>query len=208
MLTLSQRWRSFTDELGVPAGASDAAFAKIVKRYGKPRRFYHTLGGHIAACLAEFDLVKADAHDPLAVQGALWLHDAYYSTWSSRNEQNSARWAERLFKEMGLESLGHRIAQLILATRHADVPTDPDARLLCDIDLAILGKPEEVFNEYDRNIRREYRWVPERTFRSKRAEILKSFMARPVLYHHLRLRELYEAPARQNLLRSIEKLEK
>ena len=69
--------------------------------------------------------------------------------------------------------LGERVADLILATKHAAVPTDADARLVVDIDLSILGSAEERFDRYERDVRREYRWVPGFIYRRKRAEAFR-----------------------------------
>jgi predicted metal-dependent HD superfamily phosphohydrolase len=71
----------------------------------------------------------------------------------------------------------------------------------------ILGAGDERFDEYDAAIREEYSFVPIDTYRERRAEILKSFLARPRIYltddYHSRLDRL----ARANLQRAIDRLE-
>ncbi len=49
-------------------------------------------------------------------------------------------------------------------------------------------------------------WVPGFLFRRKRREILDAFLARPHIYNTTHFRERYEAVARANLARSIERL--
>src|SRR5262245_60465327 len=92
---------------------------------------------------------------------------------------------------------------MVLATRHAAVPADPDAQLLCDMDLSILGQPESVSDDYEQQIRREVAWVPERDFARGRAAVLSSFASRPEIFSLPVFRDLYEAQARRNLARSI-----
>jgi predicted metal-dependent HD superfamily phosphohydrolase len=93
-----------------------------------------------------------------------------------------------------------------LATKHNAEPTSRDAALLVDVDLAILGAAPERFDEYERQVREEYSWVPGFLFRRKRREILEGFLARPHVYSTDHFLACYEAAARANLVRSIERL--
>jgi len=62
-----------------------------------------------------------------------------------------------------------------MATKTHEPNTHVDAPLLVDVDLSILGQPKARFDEYERQIRAEYGWVPEKIFGTKRAEILQRF---------------------------------
>ncbi len=90
-----------------------------------------------------------------------------------------------------------------MATRHSEVPRTPDAKLLVDIDLAILGAEPLRFAEYERQIRDEYGFVPEAVFRDKRAVILRGFLERPALFATPAYAERFDLPARANLARAI-----
>jgi predicted metal-dependent HD superfamily phosphohydrolase len=102
--------------------------------------------------------------------------------------------------------LADRVRQLILATRHDAAPVSPDAALVVDVDLAILGAPADRFDEYEQQVRQEYAWVPGFLFRRKRRQILEAFLARPYLFHTPSFRTSYEDQARANLERAIERL--
>lgn len=93
----------------------------------------------------------------------------------------------------------HRVLALIMATCHDAEPTDPDARLLVDIDLAILGAAPARFAEYDAQVRTEYRWVPGWLYRRKRKQVLAGFLARLAIYGTDRFRARLEERARENL---------
>jgi predicted metal-dependent HD superfamily phosphohydrolase len=95
---------------------------------------------------------------------------------------------------------------MIVATKHIAKPEYPDDAVLCDIDLAILGQPEEAFDVYERQIRREYEWVPEAQFRERRKAILQSFLERRTIYSTKFFHQRYEKQARKNLARSISQL--
>src|SRR5262249_53292937 len=127
------------------------------------------------------------------VEFALWFHDAVYDPKRADNEERSAAWAAQALMDAGVsaETTAH-VSQLIVATKHASVPDDPDARLLVDVDLSILGRAPEVFDAYDRAIRVEYQWVPEQQYREARARILAGFLGRGVIFQTEYFRSRYE----------------
>jgi predicted metal-dependent HD superfamily phosphohydrolase len=177
-----------------------------VVTYAEPARAYHT-AEHIRDCLVQFDLSRHTAQRPDEVEAAIWFHDAVYAPGASDNEQRSAGLAQAILAEAGAPlEVAHRIAELVLATQHLTIPSEPDAALLCDIDLSILGRTPEVFDEFERRIRREYAWVPEPVYRSARAEILAGFLRRHSIFQTDYFRDQYEVPARANLERALEEL--
>jgi predicted metal-dependent HD superfamily phosphohydrolase len=86
-------------------------------------------------------------------------------------------------------------------------PGTADGRLLVDIDLSIFGRSGARFDAYERAIRREYDHVPERAFAKGRAAILRGFLDRPAIYLTNHFKRRYEPAARENLRRSVERLE-
>ena len=92
------------------------------------------------------------------------------------------------------------------AVHRAAVPRGRDEEVLVDIDLSILGAAPGRFDEYERQVRAEYAWVPEFLFRRKRRQILDEFLARASVFSTAPMRERLEAPARANLGRSLERL--
>jgi predicted metal-dependent HD superfamily phosphohydrolase len=99
-----------------------------------------------------------------------------------------------------------RVSGSILATRHNSEVRDVDAQLMVDVDLSILGREDDLFWQYEENIRKEYAWVPEDLYRKKRVEILRSFMNRQDIYYHKEYRQLFENRARVNLREAIARL--
>lgn len=180
--------------------------APLLARYREPHRAYHTLQ-HLDECFAWLDRVRADAALPHLVSLALWYHDAIYDPRGSDNEGASADLAATALRAAGAHStMVDSVSGLILATRHDAPPAPGDATLLVDIDLAILGAPPARFAEYEDQIREEYRWVPGLIFRRRRADILRGFLDRPVLYHTPVLHQELEARARDNLTAALSKL--
>jgi predicted metal-dependent HD superfamily phosphohydrolase len=134
---------------------------------------------------------------------ALWFHDAIYAPRRNDNERQSAEWLLRIAGDAGVASERlPRLHALVMATCPDAVPSDRDARVLVDIDLAIPGSPAERIDAYEHQIRREYRWVPNVIFRRKRAAVLRSFLDRPRIYSTTEF-DGFESAALANIHRSL-----
>ena len=194
-------WQALASQPPAPA-----VLATLTTRYSETHRHYHTLE-HLHACLRHLDSLADLAHRPHEVAVALWFHDVVYTIGASDNEQRSADWAGTALLAAGAapETAG-RVHALIMVTRHDQPPKTPDAALLLDIDLAILGAPAAIFDAYEQQIFREYQAVPSAAFRSNRARILKGFLDRERIYHTPRFHDQRETQARANLARSIQAL--
>jgi predicted metal-dependent HD superfamily phosphohydrolase len=196
-----ERWRALCRDLGLSNGAQE--HKKLVSGWRSFGRRYHTLD-HLAACLRELDGTKRCAEHPAEVEAALWFHDAVYRTWRRDNEARSAAWARRFLAAQGAAPAAvERIERFVLATQHTANALSGDAALVVDIDLSILGQPPDVYDEFERNVRREYWWVRKRRYCSARVAILSSFLGRTRIYHWPDFVERYEAPARANVQRAI-----
>jgi predicted metal-dependent HD superfamily phosphohydrolase len=183
-----------------------ALLHQVVAAYSEPQRYYHNLQ-HLQECLNLFGQHHHSAQDPACVELALWFHDAVYDPRAQDNEVRSADWAESALREARVaETTVGKVRDLILATRHTEIPQSPDKQLIVDIDLAILGASPERFAEYELQIRAEYAWVPEAEFRQKRGAILQSFLNHHPIYHTPSIREQREQPARRNLAQAIKTL--
>ena len=192
------RWRGLWARLGAQ-GDGSPIFQQLAAAYAEPSRAYHT-ATHIEHCLTELDRSRSLAHRADEVEAALWFHDAVYEARRSDNERRSARLAETSLVSAGVDSeAAGRVSALILATSHRTLVTEPDARLVCDIDLAILASPAAELDRFERAIRQEYRWVPDVLYRRSRSAVLQGFLLRPSIYQTPDFRARYEDRARQNL---------
>jgi len=195
------RWRATCAAMGLTD--VDDEHRKLVHAWRGWGRRYHTLD-HLAACLRELDGARDLAKHPGEVELALWFHDAVYRTYRSNNESRSAEWAERFLASHGAAPAAvARIRQMILATAHTAGNLDGDESLVVDIDLSILGQAQPIYDQFEQDIRREYWWVKKARYVEARRNILRSFVARPTIYHWPRFRERYESRARANLERAI-----
>jgi predicted metal-dependent HD superfamily phosphohydrolase len=196
-----ERWQRACRAVGAHDG--DGEYRRLLRAWRTWGRHYHTLG-HLAACLRELDQNLELAQAPAEVELALWFHDAIYRTYRNDNEARSAAWATQFLQRRGANpGAVERVREHVLMTRHAAAPEGGDGALVVDIDLSILGQPPNVYDMFERNVRREYWWVRRRRFAAARSAILESFLRRPTIYHWPRFRARYETAARRNLERAI-----
>ncbi|HET6248713.1 MAG TPA: hypothetical protein VFE47_13505 [Tepidisphaeraceae bacterium] len=178
----------------------------LINAYTGSSRHYHDLH-HLRACLRELDAARHLAADAPALELALWYHDMVYDPARKDNEEKSAELAMTAMKNARLlQPRIDAVHAMILATRHDGPPVTGDEKLIVDIDLSILGKPESEFTAYESAIREEYAHVPEADFRKGRAAVLRKFLDRQRIYATEFFHDRYEAPARENLRRAMEKL--
>ncbi len=198
------RWAEVWEELGLKSDPELHADLRL--RYSSSSRHYHTLH-HLMECLELFAETRELAEHPAEVELALWFHDAIYEVRRHDNEIRSAEWARRALRKAGADdAVTERIYELVMVTRHEGQPVTPDQQLLSDIDLAILGARSSRFDEYERQVREEYKHVPSPTFKALRRQILQGFLARPRIYYTQWFYERRERLARGNIDRSLRQL--
>lgn len=198
-------WRKLWNDL---KGRGDPTpwHRRLTMAYGESTRAYHNLR-HLDECLTEFDRVRSSISNPSAVEVALWFHDVVYNPRSTTNEEDSAATAAVCLAEAEIPSTTiDLVRQLVRSTKTHEPAGIPDAAILIDVDLAILGQPSGRYWEYERAIRAEYAWVPDATFAQKRVEILDRFLRRAAIYRTEPFHERYESAARTNLENSIARL--
>ena len=197
-----ERWRATWRGLAVGTG-DDRLYDDLIARYSDSARRYHTTH-HLSECFARLDEARSAAQRIHEIELALWFHDAVYDVRRQDNEERSAAWGREAALRIGVPApAADRIHALIMATKHDGMPGTADEKLMIDVDLAILGASVDRFDEYERQVREEYAWVPGWLFRRKRREILTAFLSRPQIFNTDHFIAAYETPARANLTRSI-----
>lgn len=185
---------------------NQSMFSALDKAYGEKGRFYHNTR-HITACLEHFDQVAEAADHPHEVELAIWFHDAVYDPYGKDNERKSADVLRNFMEKNGCQrEVVDRVDEMIMATCHTCGTSSGDESLVVDIDLAILGEPPSVFDQFEKDIRREYKWVPKFVYRKKRKEIISGLLGRQRIYQHDHFFTSLESRARENLQRAINNL--
>ena len=102
--------------------------------------------------------------------------------------------------------LAEKVAGLIIDTSHRQEPQSNDGKLICDIDLSILGRDPTSYCAYAESIRQEYSWVSPADYAIGRTKVLQNFLDREHLYSLPFFNEKYEQPARSNLSQELQSL--
>ena len=204
-LTPAARFSRVWREVGA-SGDEKTALQALVTRYAEPHRSYHTLA-HVLDCLDVFEEAREQSERPELITAAIWYHDVIYDPQASDNEKASADFAMQALRGASQGDLS-AIHSLIMATAHgaSQETKTPDAALLVDVDLSILGRSAERFDAYEASVRYEYSFVPSPVFRHHRAMLLEKFLEQTTLFLTPLFRARFEASARKNLRRSLLRL--
>jgi predicted metal-dependent HD superfamily phosphohydrolase len=176
---------------------------QLRQRYREPQRHYHTLE-HIDELLALLTAAGAHARRPERIEWAIWFHDAVYDPTRSDNEAKSADLARELLQGQLEPAEIEAIAAMVLSTAdHQWRDGQPDSALFLDLDLSILGAAPARYDAYLAQVRAEYAFVPESTFRARRDALLRRWQARERLYFSDFGYARFESQARLNMSREL-----
>ena len=191
-------WLRFSSQLSIEQDVSQTLLNMLITAYKEPQRAYHTVQ-HIAECLAHFQNIQSSLNDSIAVETAIWFHDAVYDPKASDNELQSAELMKSVCNEFLSEQQIEKVYQWIIATQKHQPSDDHDLNSLLDIDLAILGSNAERFAEYQQQIQFEYAWVESDVYKVKRKQVLQQFEQMNPIYQTRWFRYHYEKQAKISL---------
>ena len=179
-------------------------------RYAESHRFYHNMqhilmGLQNIKCLRyETDIDEFDKRTMDCLEFAWWYHDIVYDPKRSDNEEVSALVADSACDTLELFDDKNKISHFIRATKIGHVAQNIYEKYIQDIDMTIFGKDSLTVFEYDDNIRREYDFVDDETFKRERGKILRKFLDEDI-YKTKYFRNQYEGIAISNIRALIEK---
>lgn len=168
----------------------------LEERYAEPHRRYHDFT-HVRQVVRDA-VALTEGRDRALAALAAWAHDVVYDGRPGDDERASAAWARTHLTAAGLaEADVARVEGLVLTTLdHTAPPGDRTAQALLDADLAILASAPDDYERYRQAVRAEYAHVPDEAWRTGRAAVLRSLLAKDPLY--LLARD-WEPAARRNL---------
>lgn len=191
-------WASLGSELGLVPELSRTLGLDLAARHSEPHRRYHTTR-HIEAVLGHLDHLHVAT--PVA-RLAAFFHDAIYDPKRADNEDRSAALAREVLGAAGVAETDLVVA-IVMATRDHTLPVDGprDTAAFLDADLAILGAPSSIYDEYVTAIRAEYSHLSEHDFCVGRVSVLDRLLERMPLYLTTVGQASWEVQARVNLRR-------
>lgn len=180
-----------------------AARLFVKSYYTEGHRFYHTMN-HIDAMLDGYTKYFGDINE--AEYLAILYHDIVYLPFSNRNEENSVGLL-RIHHSVYFNKIHSEVLQaasaIILATAHTGWRIPEIAYQVVDLDLMILGSPEEVYLKYINNIRKEYSVYTDEEWNIGRIRILQGFLNTTRIYLTDVMYNLFESTARDNIQKEL-----
>lgn len=201
---------------GLGKGVNDSWYEEVIRNYGGPDRHYHNLE-HLVHGLTEINAWAANTGannvSVMTIKQAFWFHDYVYgqATEHTSDEKQSAYALQDTKLSNG--SMGNSAYRLILATSHFEQASidEPLKDVMLGADLAILGQDWEVYEQYTRDIQKEY--LPKYTvaeYNSGRLKAMKHLLAKAeigTLFEDPYFSAEYSSKAIENMTREINDIE-
>ncbi len=177
-------------------------YSVIEENYNSPERYYHNLD-HISRMLETVKAFNDNIKYTDNLILAIWYHDIIYNTFRKDNEEKSAEFAEKSLSKTNLSSSDIEIIKkyIIRTSNHFDIEKgEPkEMKLFLDTDILTLGSKPEIYDNNTKQIRKEYKAIPDDIFNKGRAAILEKFLAAPYIYRTEYFRKNFENQARINI---------
>ncbi len=205
---LRREWSQFALKFNSDHSTINFLWHEIERQYTHKTRHYHNLS-HINSMLTQVEDFKSSITNYDAFLLAVWYHDIIYEPTKKNNEERSALLAKKRLKTLNIDDKTLETVQaLIVSTKkHEVLLTDNiDNSYLLDIDLSILGANWETYQEYLKNIRKEYAIFPNFMYRKGRKKVLRHFLERETLYFTKDYQTKFEKKARENLSKELNQL--
>lgn len=162
--------KPFWDQLNI---IDDAAWKELLEHYSAPGRFYHTLE-HLDELFSKIPQLGITMPSSELIM-SIFFHDYIYDPKSHDNEEQSQKifkqWANK--NNINTKSID-TVCEFILATKsHKNLSGNQELDFFLDLDLSILGSETSRFNRYEKEIRKEYSFVPQNIYQQERNKIIK-----------------------------------
>ncbi|MFT5115968.1 MAG: putative metal-dependent HD superfamily phosphohydrolase [Parasphingorhabdus sp.] len=180
-------------------------FDALDNHYRESHRQYHT-AKHISHCLSQLDLIPTEFDGRIAIELAIWFHDAIYEIGDPENEFNSAQWFKTISENDLPDAIRDQVVRLIMSTCHNRAPRRQDEQYTVDIDLSSFGLPWEEFNADSDKVRAEMTHLSDEEFSVSHIGFLKYLLQRERIYSTHFFYKLYESQARQNIQSRLNRL--
>jgi len=206
-MTLHQNFKNLIQKYNQDNSLQENLWLEIETYYTSKKRYYHTLN-HLDNLFQELFPIKDKLEDWETIQFSIFYHDIIYNASRNDNEEKSAILEIERLKEIGLsENQILKCNHQILMTKSHEI-SDNDTNYFTDADLSILGKNWETYEEYYKQIRKEYRIYPDFIYNRGRKKALKQFLEMKRIFKTDYFFEKYEKQARLNLQSELEFLSK
>lgn len=176
---------------------------KINKSYSHKCRHYHTLI-HLENLYLQLLPIQDKFQNWDIVLFALFYHDIIYNTLKSDNEVRSAELARQKLSSLNLSKNEINLCyEMILATKKHDISPHSDINYFTDADLSILGADSLVYEQYFKDVRKEFFIYPTFLYQRGRKKVLQHFLSMERIFKTDYFYDHFEQQARANIQNEI-----
>lgn len=177
----------------------------IHSHYSEPHRAYHNIE-HLEHILGLIELQDLKLEDRETLIHATVFHDVIYQPGSTKNEKESAEYAETALQNLKQpKAMVEKVTRIILATANHQ-STDPLTQLFLDMDMAILGTTPQAYQKYRNAIRQEHQNILGILYNIGRRKFLKNTLKQERIFQTLEFFSSYEQKSRINIQNEIHTL--
>jgi predicted metal-dependent HD superfamily phosphohydrolase len=199
---LHKIWDSLTIRSKISIEYSEELFKKILDKYNGKKRHYHNLTHIYNMCLS-FEKHKDNIDRKDDILYAIFFHDIIYRAISKNNELNSAIFMKKYLSDHLSDNSINFIYDAILSTKEHLLNENSDINYLLDLDVEILGQEWDTYNNYRKNIRKEFSIYPNFMYNKGRLDALSGFIDYNI-FKNDEFIELYEYSSLENIKKEIE----
>jgi len=214
ILFLKYTWAKTLKRIGFEDADISEGFTSVIKAYDDKSRSYHGIK-HIERMLKELKEYEINNPDkiknPEILRYGIFMHDIVNG--SKNDVEDSLEIALKLLdksKNPKFREQKDLLKEIILATKHDSSVPDEDlsleAKLIADVDLAILGSDKKTYEIYAKQIRREYSQYPDDVYKAGRIAILEGILSKPNIYKLEYFQKKYQQKAEENIRNEIASL--
>jgi predicted metal-dependent HD superfamily phosphohydrolase len=178
-------------------------WADIENHYTSPKRYYHNLQ-HLQNMYTQLEECREQIKDWDTVVFSLFYHDIIYKATAKDNEEKSALAAIKALTAINYPKDKIQLCgEQIIATNSHTLSTENDTNLFTDADLSILGSVWDNYNEYSKQVRKEYTIYPDFIYNPGRKKALQHFLDMENIFKTTHFKQKFEQQARINLVAEI-----
>ncbi len=176
---------------------------EIETAHTQTKRYYHNLD-HLTNLLVQLTAASRLINNWDGVLFALYYHDIVYNPVKKDNEEKSAVLAVKRLKALTVQKeFINECEQMILATKTHQPGNNIDAAFFTDADLSILGADLKTYQQYCKQVRKEYSIFPDVLYKPGRRKVLQHFIDMQPIYKTDHFFALFETTAKQNLSQEL-----
>ena len=180
---------------------------EILENYTKKWKFYHNLN-HVYSFVNLFEkynkFINNYKNEFLI---SIYFHDIIYIPSRNDNEEESINMFNKFYNEVKPNNLNkEKVIEFIAETKNHSLSKDYDFELdlFLDMDMQIVA--DEIWEDYENRIRKEYCFMDETEYKNKRRQFLQSLVNKNRIFRTQIFYDTYEQIAKNNITNIINKL--